>query len=731
MKSNLLYAIIRLNFSMPKVFLTFLLLSLIVSLDAQYNIYVSNKGNDLWTGLQEDPVKNDGPLLTLESAVKKVRAHYAEHKGSSYNIILRSGFYTIEKTIEFTPEDDFELVLQAYAGEKPVISAGRKIDGWKKSKVNGHSCWKVNIPEVASGDWYFRQLFVNGERVTRPRFPESGFYEVEDPLLGKYDNGADQLKYAQRDRFIFKEGDIRNWKNLEDVNAMVIHYWQEDYLPVKAVDEEKRQVIFSARSYMAFIRSHPAHACDNAWYYMDNVFEALDKPGEWYLERGSGDLYYIPKPGEKIKDVEIIAPLQNQIIKLTGDPLNEKFVKNIHIEGITFKHNSIQIDRHYGTGNVFGCSGDAMIRLFGAKNCTLTDCEFINLGEYGIEILGASSEIYVVGNSFKDMGAGAIKITSNWTNNWGASSDLMTQNIHFTDNEVHSGGRVFHGAVAVLANFIKHGRILHNHISDFYYNGIVCGGRSSAVGCYDNLIIKNHIHDIGQGWLSDMGGIYVHGLQPGMVLKGNKIHDVNSACYGGNCIYLDDHCEHVIVEQNLLYNANNNVINMKGSENIIRHNILAFGEDAIIRRASPHAVDTMVANIFKNVFIVNNTPVHRTRNEIPLYTPGYFSDINLIWNIGNEPLRVERPFHFKTPSEVGTFEEWMSKTGNDINSVFSNPMLVDPANFDFRPKENSPLKELFINPGTFDDIGPRPKGQRYQRDNKNSTQGNSKIGHVE
>ena len=680
-----------------------------VFIHAQLTFFVSPSGDDSWSGLYETSSNGDGPLATLPAALEMVRNHF-QNSGSDkdYRIVLREGTYQFIKPIEITDKDNFRLSIEAFKTEKPVISAGKRITGWKKGRVNSKVCWKVNLPEVKNGEYYFRQLFVDGKRANRPRIPETGFFEVEDPLLGKSANVGDQLNEAARDRFIFREGDIKNWRNLQDINAMLVHYWQEDYLPLKEVNLEKREVVFGAKSYMAFVRSHPYHVCGNAWYYLDNVFEALDSPGEWYLDKQTGNLYYLPRPGEIINQTDVYAPLSTQIIRVSGNPTDQSLAGNVHLTGLGFRHNEIVWNSHYGTGNNFNGSGPAMISFNNAQDCSISECEFTNLGEYGVEISGGSQRIFIVGNHFSDLGAGAIKMTT-------------SSKIYVSDNEIYSGGRIFHGAVAILAGNTKNCRFLHNHISDFYYNGIVCSARRNVPGCYDNLIMKNHIHDIGQGWLSDMGGIYVPGLQPGMVISGNVIHDINAACYGANAVYLDDHAEHIIVEQNLLYNTNVNIINMKGNENIIRNNILAFGGKSIIRRASPYAKDTMVAAVYKNIMIVSNSHVHRTRDAVSIFRPGYWSDLNVIWNTGKDELTVEWPFGFGKPSLVAGFDEWLSKTGNDQHSVIQDPLLKDPLNGDFTVSRSSIIHKLHIDPGTFDDVGPRSKKQweRWRSDMSN------------
>ena len=170
---------------------------------------------------------------------------------------------------------------------------------------------------------------------------------------------------------------------------------------------------------------------------------------------------------------------------------------------------------------------------------------------------------------------------------------------------------------------------------------------------------------------------------------------------------------------------------MKGNENIIRNNILAFGDKSIIRRASPHAKDTMVAVVYKNIMIVNNTFVHRTRDAVSIFKPGYWSDLNVIWNVGKDELKVEWPFGFGKPSLITGFDEWVSKTGNDQHSEIQDPLLKDPLKGDFTISPNSIIHKLHINPGTFDDVGPRSKEKWELTRVKQTSKEVSKIGHVE
>ena len=118
---------------------------------------------------------------------------------------------------------------------------------------------------------------------------------------------------------------------------------------------------------------------------------------------------------------------------------------------------------------------------------------------------------------------------------------------------------------------------------------------------HDNLIAFNHIHNIGQGLLSDMGGIYTLGVQPGTVIRNNLIHDVRSAHYGGWCIYPDEGSSHLLIENNICYHADREPFHQHyGRENLVLNNIFAWGGEATARvsRREAHVSVTFLRNIF-------------------------------------------------------------------------------------------------------------------------------------
>jgi len=155
------------------------------NLRAATQLFVSPNGNDQWSGKLAAPNadKSDGPLATLAAARDAVRVLKKNNGAEPIRVILRGGTYRVEKPIVFRPEDsgtaDAPIKYAAYTDEKPVLSGGRPIGGWRKSDG---PLWTATIPRVRQGQWYFRQMFVNGRRAVPARTPNDGVFKPSGPL---------------------------------------------------------------------------------------------------------------------------------------------------------------------------------------------------------------------------------------------------------------------------------------------------------------------------------------------------------------------------------------------------------------------------------------------------------------------------------------------------------------------------------------------------------------------
>jgi hypothetical protein len=290
---------------------------------------------------------------------------------------------------------------------------------------------------------------------------------------------------------------------------------------------------------------------------------------------------------------------------------------------------------------------------------------------------------------------------------------------HVTDNQIHAGGRVFPSAVGILARHTGGNRIAHNHLHDLYYTGISVGwtwGYRDSVA-KDNQIEHNHIHDIGQGVLSDMGGIYLLGVAPGTVVRNNLIHDVTKYHYGGWAIYPDEGSSHLVIENNVCCNTNATVFHQHyGRENTVRNNIFAFGGEGIVAlsRAEAHRSFTLQ----RNLLVTAGPPVFvgGYAHNITQREPAFESDLNLIWDAGGELTVGANSPRFKHKPASLTWAEWQA-LGQDRHSLTADPKFTDLAAPergypDFTLAEDSPAFGLGFRPIDLSRVGPRPPEQR-------------------
>jgi len=620
------------------------------------DFYVSVKGNDAWSGKLSDPneTRTDGPFATIERARKAVRALRSDGIPRRITVLIRGGTYTISKPLVFTPEDSGTkrgpITYAAYPGEKPIISGGRRITGWKKA---GDGLWTVDVPT----SWYFRDLYVNGERRSRPRLPKEGFFYIVESL------GQDV-----HDAFRYAEGDVKPWQNLDDVEIIAFNAWDELRFHIASIDEKARIITFTGANNWPF----GAWGQNNARYYAENVLEAFDSPGQWYLDRKTGVLSYRPLPGEDMKKAEVIAPTMNQLLRVEGDPAKQNWVENLHLRGLGFRYAGWDLPKESYISIQAAVKIGGVIWVNGARHCSIQDCDISRVGQYGIDLAGACQNNLVKGNTIHDMGAGGIKLGSGDHN-------------QLTRNHIYDLGHTYLSAVGIWVGNSGHNLIARNHIHDLNYTGISVGwswgyGPTLTVG---NIIEHNHIHDIGRGLLSDMGGIYTLGLAPESVIRYNLIHDVQSFSYGGWGIYLDEGTSGMLVENNIVYRTRTGGFHQHyGKDNVIRNNIFAFAKEGQIQRSRP---EEHISFTFEhNIVYWSEGPLFHGK-----WDDGHFNvDNNIYWHTDGPPF----------DSLPGTpFEKWQ-EMGHDQHSVIADPMFADPRKGDFTLLEDSPAPKLGFKP---------------------------------
>lgn len=657
----------------------------------QMVLYVATNGRDKWSGKLPEPnqKKTDGPFATIvgaRNAVRKLRKRRKTQMPA--RILIRGGEYHLKKPVTFTSEDSGStkspITYTAYPGEKPLISGGHQIRKWTETKIAGKKMWVTTAPGAREKNPELRELFVNGNRRRRARLPKKGFYKIAAST------SMEASPYNTRENsFVFASGDIKQWKNLLDVEVVVLHYWAESHLKIRSVDTKKRIVSFQNESRRRFLTRQGGPTK----YYVENVFESIE-PGEWYFHKKRGKIYYMPLQGEELGNVNAVIPRLEALVRIEGKTSEGKCVEHIHFQNLCFAHVAVSFE-NIASSIQAAYEVPGAIRFKAAWNCSVQNCEIAHINTYGIELSNGCCGNHIVGNHIFDMGAGGIKLDGAATQ---ANRHELTMNNIVSDNHIHHGGKISHSAVGILVCHSGRNAVSHNHIHDLYYTGISVGwtwGYSKNVVSTDNLIEYNHIHDIGHGWLSDMGGIYTLGLSTGTLLRCNLIHDVKCDIYGGWGIYFDEGTTNIVAEENIAYNCRTGGFHQHyGKDNIVRNNIFGPSKRCHCTRTRE---EEHTSFIFKrNIFYIKGG----TFLDGNWLKPGYLFDENLYWRADGKKLRFSK----------WSFDEWQ-KRGQDLNSLVADPLFNEPGKGDFGLSPDSPAFALGFRPIDTSNIGVRNKAE--------------------
>jgi parallel beta-helix repeat protein len=652
--------------------------------------FVATNGNDAWSGRAASPDRgsSDGPFATLPRALAAARQFKAgEGSGatSSATVFVRGGTYFLSEPLVLKPEDSSLKVL-VYRVEHPVISAGRRIAGWKEVNVGGKKLWAADIPEARDGKWFFRELWINGERRTRARHPNKGYLKI----VSLPDKAPEWTK--GHTRFEFWGGDLQAWPSVTNAEVVAMTRWVESRLPVVSVEETQRLVNFGKRSVFEL---QPGDL-----YYVEHVFEALDAPGEWYLDAAKGTLFYAPMPGERPDTIEAIAPVLTQVVRLEGQPQAGQFVERVEFRGLSFAHTEWTLSSESAGFSQAAVGVPGAVWGEGVRNCVFEDCMFTHLGTYALELARGCQSNRISRCEFADLGAGGIKIGE--TAICKDSADQAQAN-EIADCRIHSGGKMFQSGEGVWIGQSPNNRITHNDIHDFYYTGISIGwtwGYGPALAT-NNLVEWKHVHHIGVQSdgdgpvLSDMAGIYTLGMQPGTRILNNLWHDIAATKYGGWGIYFDEGSSSIVAENNIVYRTTHGGFHQHyGATNTVRNNIFAYARDQQLQRSREEAhVSFSFSNnivLFDKGALLGST----WKND------HFVLDGNVYWDtrLGT------------TPDEMkfagGTLEQWRSR-GHDRNSIIADPLFISPQQDDFRLKPESPALKMGFHPVDVSRVGPR------------------------
>jgi len=667
---------------------------------AQVELYVAPCGDDSNPGTKDQPFAT---LIRASDAVRNVRKTSKE----PITVYLRGGTYYLDEPLVLTPEDSGEAPVHfaAYKKEKPVLSGGVVLDlTWRPYR---DGIFQADVPTVRKSKLTFTQLFVNGRRQQLARYPNfAGDYSYNGPGCS-----ADA----------FNPGRVRRWKNPTGgfVHGLSSHRWGSLHYRITGVDEKGNLKLQGGDQ---INRDSSLH---KQYRFVENIFEELDAPGEWYLDTNKGVLYFIPPQGVDIAKARVEAVVLKQLIVFRGSISQP--VRNIHISGLTLTHTARTVLDKYepllrGDWSIVRAGA---VFIEGAEDCSVTDCFFDAVGGNGVFISNYNRRIKVAGCKFTEAGDSAICLVgdfnavrsgSTWQNQIADPPDKTvgpcTSNypalcvIH--NNLIFDIGLIGKQTAGVFISMAAEIIVSHNTIYRIPRAGICLndgtwGGHLIEYNDVFETVRETGDHGPFNSWGRDRHWGSRSELTRSIcqldnfkttIIRHNRFAHWGSHSWG---IDLDDGSSNYHLYNNLCLGMSFKL--REGFFRLVENNICVGPIPPGLHVWYEGCEDVIRRNIIVNT---KGTDIYEFIRCNPQYARQF--DYNLFYNYKGEPtvrLRAGAPSPFK---ELMSLADWQAQ-GLDLGSVFADPLFIAPARGDYRVRANSPALKLGFKNFPMDNFG--------------------------
>jgi hypothetical protein len=656
--------------------------------------FVAPNGNDSWSGRLAVPNagRTDGPFATLEHARDAVRAARQEAgtKGvGAATVQLRGGTYRVTRTFTLESRDGgttaAPTVYRAYRNEEVRLVGGQEVAGWQP--VRDEAILKRLDPtaqnHVVQSDLHAQGVKDYGSltprgfgRPTTPAALEL-FFQDRPMTLARWPNGnawatiQGAPKGAEGSVFTYEGDRPARWAQAED--AWVHGYWSFDW-----ADTYEKVVSIDPVTHSIF--THPAQGfygyAPGRRFYALNLLEELDTPGEYYLDRKTGLLYFWP-PALLEKGRTVVSVLEAPLITVRN-------AAHILLRGLT-------LEAGRGSG----------LEMIDCQDCLVAGCMLRNLGTDGINITGGARcgvqacDLYETGDSGVHIGGGDRK--------------TLTPSGHYVVNcEIHHQSRwdrTYRPAIGIdgVGN-----RASHNLIHDGPHNAILMSGN-------DHIVEYNDISRVCTQ-TGDAGAVYMGRdlVQRGTVVRYNHFHDIGptiQATQEGRytevmAVYLDDCYCGVTISGNLFERAGRSIMVGGGRDNTIENNIFVDCSPAI-------HVDQRGKSWAAKYFLPNSEwRILEHAQEVPYDQPPYSTRYPHIVNVlSDDPAaakynRILRNIRAGSGKWIDWLDGLSEKTVETRdNWTEGDPGFVAPANHDYRLRPDAPALKTGFQPLPLSKIG--------------------------
>ncbi|WP_158302133.1 right-handed parallel beta-helix repeat-containing protein [Paenibacillus mesophilus] len=649
--------------------------------EAETAYYVAPSGDD---GSGNGTIGS--PFRTPGRARDAVRESIAGGMSSDVTVYMREGVYRLDSSFTLTGADSgrdgHEVVYRSYPGESAGLDASKAITGWVPHSA---TIYKANV----GTSWNFDTLYENSVRAVKARYPNiqangNAYNRVESSVTGK-----------EKSEFKFYAGDIPAVADKSNMEALIwpggskgYEYWYSYTVDLAGIDYADR--IAKLASPVPYVIGPGSR------YFVQGALELLDQPGEFYLDRAAGMLYYYPRDVSQLNG-GVSAPYAGHVVELKGSS-EQAPVSGIRLEGLTIRNTDIGKD---------GVRGENV------RNVAITNSRIYNTGDHGVRLLGWAQSNTIEGNEIRDTGYNGVSVEGN-----GRTSAHISTGNRISGNHVFRVGQLYgnSGGIRIYdsgENVISYNRV---HDSPRYAihlkgqrKGILIGSTIGGVTVTEsnyrdfqharnNIVEFNDVsHSVQDS--QDAGVIATWGTGTGSVIRSNRIHDsdipaltVEANRSFGFGIYLDDNSDDILVQNNVIHGLQqngggflNNTLMLKGIGIRVDNNVMADNRDTNGTAGSTQTGNERASALefSRNVFYDNSSR---------LYYINYWDGHKVAYADANTYYKADQIYGFGGTIPAGTYEEWrqLDKGKYDGHSLLADPLFMDAAKGDYRLRYDSP-----------------------------------------